>query len=69
MNKYHILGLISAICNVILGASFIFLIDELRMNDLMLQYFLLYLLTMAISICLHKIGNVYEFNCKYGDYK
>ena len=69
MNKYHILGLVSAICNVILGASFIFLIDELTMNDLMLQYFLLYLLTMAITICLHKVGNVYEFNSKYGDYK
>ena len=34
-----------------------------------IQYFLLYLLTMAITICLHKIGNVYEFNCKYGDCK
>jgi len=37
------------------------------MNDLMLQYFLLYLLTMVITICLHKIGNVYDFNCKYGE--
>ena len=63
MNRYHMLGLASAICNIILGFCFIFL------NDLMLQYFLLYLLTMAITICLHKIGNVYEFNCKYGDYK
>ena len=69
MNRYHMLGLASATCNVILGSCFIFLIDELRMNDLMLQYFLLYLLTMAITICLHKIGNVYDFNCKYGDYK
>ena len=66
MNKYHAMGVITTLCNLALGFSFIFLIDELRNNDLMLQYFLLYLLTMAITICLWKIGNVSEFNSKYG---
>jgi len=65
MNRYHILSFITVVCNVILGFSFIFLIDELRYNNLLLQYFILYLLTMLISICLYKIGNVYEFNLKY----
>ena len=65
MNKYHILSFITAICNLILGISFIFFIDELNYNNLMLKYFLLYLLTMLITICLYKIGNVYEFNLKY----
>ena len=65
MNRYHILSFITVVCNLILGFSFIFLIDELRYNNLMLQYFLLYLLTMLIAICLYKIGNVYEFNLKY----
>jgi len=65
MNRYHILSFITAICNVILAVCFILFIDELNYNNLMLQYFLLYLLTMLITICLHKIGNVYEFNLKY----
>ena len=65
MNRYHILGFITTICNLTLGISFIFFIDELRYNNLMLQYFLLYLLTMLITICLYKIGNIYEFNLKY----
>jgi len=65
MNRYHILSFITVMCNLILGFSFIFLIDELRYNNLLLQYFILYLLTMLISICLYKIGNVYEFNLKY----
>jgi len=65
MNRYHILSFITAICNLILAVCFIFFIDELNYNNLMLQYFLLYLLTMLIAICLHKIGNVYEFNLKY----
>jgi len=65
MNRYHILSFITVTLNVILGFSFIFLIDELRYNNLLLQYFILYLLTMLISICLYKIGNVYEFNLKY----
>jgi hypothetical protein len=65
MNKYHILSFITAICNLILAVCFILFIDELNYNNLMLQYFLLYLLTMLITICLHKIGNVYEFNLKY----
>ena len=65
MNRYHILSFITAICNLILGFSFIFFIDILNYKDLMFQYFLLYLLTMLITICLHKIGNVYEFNLKY----
>ena len=65
MNKYHVLGFITVICNLTLGISFIFFIDELRYNNLMLQYFLLYLLTMLIALCLYKIGNVYEFNLKY----
>jgi len=65
MNRYHILSFITAICNLILAVCFILFIDELNYNNLMLQYFLLYLLTMLITICLHKIGNVYEFNLKY----
>ena len=65
MNRYHILSFITITLNVILGFSFIFLIDELRYNNLLFQYFILYLLTMLISICLYKIGNVYEFNLKY----
>ena len=65
MNRYHVLGFITVICNLTLGISFIFFIDILRYKDLMLQYFLLYLLTMLIAICLYKIGNVYEFNLKY----
>ena len=65
MNRYHILSFITVMCNLILGFSFIFLIDELRYNNLLLQYFILYLLTMLISICLYKIGNVYEFDLKY----
>ena len=65
MNRYHILSFITVMCNLILGFSFIFLIDELRYNNLLLQYFILYLLTMLITICLHNIGNVYEFNLKY----
>ena len=65
MNRYHVLGFITVICNLTLGISFIFFIDELRYNNLMLQYFLLYLLTMLIALCLYKIGNVYEFNLKY----
>ena len=65
MNRYHILSFITITLNVILGFSFIFLIDELRYNNLLFQYFILYLLTMLITICLHKIGNVYEFNLNY----
>ena len=65
MNRYHILSFITAICNVILAVCFVLFIDELNYNNLMLQYFLLYLLTMLIAICLYKIGNVYEFNLKY----
>ena len=65
MNRYHILSFITAICNLILAVCFILFIDDLNYNNLMLQYFLLYLLTMLITICLHKIGNVYEFNLKY----
>ena len=65
MNRYHILSFITAICNLILAVCFILFIDKLNYNNLMLQYFLLYLLTMLITICLHKIGNVYEFNLKY----
>jgi len=65
MNKYYIMCYITVICNLTLGISFIFFIDELRYNNLMLQYFLLYLLTMLIAICLYKIGNTYEFNSKY----
>ena len=65
MNRYHILSFITAICNLILAVCFILFIDILIYNNLMLQYFLLYLLTMLITICLHKIGNVYEFNLKY----
>jgi len=65
MNKYHILSFITAICNLILGFSFIFFIDILRYKDLMFQYLLLYLLTMLITICLYKIGEDYEFKIKY----
>ena len=32
MNRYHILSFITVVCNVILGFSFIFLIDELRLE-------------------------------------
>jgi len=65
MNRYHILGFITVICNLTLGFSFIFFIDILRYKDLMLQYLLLYLLTMIIAICLYIIGDTYEFNRKY----
>lgn len=65
MNRYHILGFITVICNLTLGISFIFFIDILRYKDLMLQYLLLYLLTMLIAICLYIIGDTYEFNLKY----
>jgi len=66
MNMYHGMALITTLCNLVLGISFIFLIDMLRANELMLQYFILYLLTMAITVCLWKISNEYDFNSKYG---
>ena len=69
MNKYHILSFMTTLVNIIIGFSFIFLIDVLRVSNLMLDYFILYLLTMLIAICLYKIGNNYEFNLKYKSFK
>ena len=69
MNKYHILSFMTTLVNIIIGFSFIFLIDVLRVSNLMLDYFILYLLTMLIAICLYKIGNNHDFNLKYGSYK
>jgi len=69
MNKYYIMCYITVICNLIMGFGFIFLIDELRYNNLRFTYLLLYLLTCLIVICLHKIAETYDFNLKYGSYK
>ena len=69
MNKYYIMCYITVIVNLMLGFSFIFLIDELRYNNLMFTYLLLYLLTCLIIICLHKIAETNDFNLKYGSYK
>ncbi len=69
MNKYHILSFMATLVNIIIGFSFIFLIDVLRVSNLMLDYFILYLLTMLIAICLYKIGNTHEFNLKYKSFK
>ena len=65
MNKYYIMCYMTVIVNLILGFSFIFLIDELNYNNLMFTYLLLYLLTCLIVICLHKIAEIKEFNSKY----
>ena len=45
-----------AYINVLLGISFIFIIDQLKYEyNLMLEYFLLYLFTMFLSvICFNK---------------
>ena len=64
MNIYYITSFISASANLILGISFIFFIDILKYNDLMFKYFVLYLLTMLIAICLYKIGNEHDFNLR-----
>lgn len=64
MNIYYITSFISASANLTLGISFIFFIDILKYNDLMFKYFVLYLLTMLISVCLYKIGNEYDFNLR-----
>ena len=64
MNIYYITSFISALANLTLGISFIFFIDILKYNDLMLKYFVLYLLTMLISVCLYKIGNEHDFNLR-----
>ena len=69
MNRYYIMCYMTVIVNLILGFSFIFLIDELRYNNLIIQYTLLYLLTCLIVICLHKIAETYDFNLKYKSYK
>ena len=64
MNIYYITSFISASANLILGISFIFFIDILKYNDLMFKYFVLYLLTMLIAVCLYKIGNEHDFNLR-----
>ena len=64
MNIYYITSFISASANLILGISFIFFIDILKYNDLMFKYFVLYLLTMLIAVCLYKIGNEYDFHLR-----
>ncbi len=55
MNYYYI-ALLMAYINVLLGISFIFIIDQLKYEyNLMLEYFLLYLFTMFLSvICFNK---------------
>lgn len=64
MNIYYITSFITALANLILGISFIFFIDILKYNDLMFKYFVLYLLTMLIAVCLYKIGNEHDFNLR-----
>ena len=50
MNYYYI-ALLMAYINVLLGISFIFIIDQLKYEyNLMLEYFLLYLFTMFLSV-------------------
>ena len=64
MNIYYITSIISTLANLTLGISFIFFIDILKYNELMFKYFVLYLLTMLIAVCLYKIGNEYDFNLR-----
>ncbi len=65
MNMYLISSQLTALMNLILGLSFIFYIDEIKNNNLMLQYFLLYLLTMFIALILFHLSNKYEFQKRY----
>ncbi len=69
MNMYIITSYVTAFMNMILGLSFIFYIDEIRNNNLMLQYFLLYLLTMFIALILFHLGNKFLFEKKYPSIK
>ena len=64
MNIYYITSIISTLANLTLAIVFIFYLDILKYNDLMFKYFVLYLLTMLIAICLYKIGNEYDFNLR-----
>ena len=64
MNIYYITSIISALANLTLAIVFIFYLDILKYNDLMFKYFVLYLLTMLIAICLYKIGNEHDFNLR-----
>ena len=64
MNIYYITSFISALANLTLAIVFIFYLDILKYNDLMFKYFVLYLLTMLIAICLYKIGNEHDFNLR-----
>ena len=64
MNIYYITSIISALTSLALAIIFILYIDKLKYNDLMLKYFVLYLLTMVIALCLYKIGNEHDFNLR-----
>ena len=65
MNKYYLLSYLNSFINLILAICFIFFIDELKINNAMYQYFLLYLLTLLLALCFYKIGEDYEFKLKY----
>lgn len=65
MNIYYITSFITALANLILGISFIFFIDILKYNDLIGKiYFVVYILTMLIAMCLYKTGNLHDFNLR-----
>ena len=49
MNKYYLLSYLNSFINLILAICFIFFIDELNFNNVMYQYFLLYLLTLLLA--------------------
>ena len=65
MNKYYLLSYLIAILNLILAICFIFFLDEIRLNDILYQYFLLYSLTLLLTICFYKIAEDYDFKLKY----
>jgi len=64
MNIYYITSFISALTSLILAIIFMLYIDILKYNDLMFEYFVFYLLTNLIAICLYKIGNEHDFNLR-----
>ena len=65
MNIYYITSYLLAFTNFTIGIAFIFLIDDLRILNLMNVYLLLYLLTMFLTIIFNKLGQIKEFNNKY----